>query len=47
MVYALSAVGLRYAYNARSYAMATFLIVLTLLLARKNRSGPELPQPPV
>ena len=36
VVYALSAVGLRYAYNARSYAMATFLIVLTLLLAEKK-----------
>src|SRR5271165_5354580 len=31
-----SAAGLRYAYNARPYAMATFLIVLTLLLARRR-----------
>jgi hypothetical protein len=34
VLYAVSAVGLRYAYNARPYAMASFLIVLTLLLAR-------------
>jgi Dolichyl-phosphate-mannose-protein mannosyltransferase len=38
ILYALSAAGLRYAYNARPYAMATFLIALTLLLAhRKSR----------
>jgi hypothetical protein len=38
IIYAVSAVGLRYAYNARPYAMATFLIVLTLFLAhRKSR----------
>jgi Dolichyl-phosphate-mannose-protein mannosyltransferase len=35
-IYALSAVGLRYAYNARPYAMASFLIVLTLFLAQKR-----------
>jgi hypothetical protein len=34
-LYALSAVGLRYAYNARPYAMASFLIVLTLWAARR------------
>ncbi len=38
VVYAASAAGLRYAYNARPYAMATFLIILTLYLAhRKSR----------
>jgi hypothetical protein len=38
VVYAASAAGLRYAYNARPYSMATFLIVLTLYLAhRKSR----------
>jgi len=38
VIYALSAAGIRYAYNARSYALACFLIVLTLLLAqRKSR----------
>jgi len=36
VIYAASAVGLRYAYNARPYAMASFLIVLTLLLALKG-----------
>jgi hypothetical protein len=35
LLYALSAVGLRYAYNARPYAMASFLIVLTLWTARR------------
>lgn len=35
-IYAASAVGLRYAYNARPYAMASFLIVLTLLLAQRR-----------
>jgi hypothetical protein len=33
-IYAASAVGLRYAYNARPYAMVSFLIVLTLLLTQ-------------
>jgi len=33
VLYAVSAACLRYAYNARPYAMATFLIVLTLYLA--------------
>jgi hypothetical protein len=33
IIYALSGAGLRYAYNARPYAMATFLVVLTLFLA--------------
>ena len=38
VVYAASAAGLRYAYNARPYAMATFLIILTLYLAyRKSK----------
>lgn len=38
MIYAVSAVGLRYAYNARPYAMAAYLVVLTLILAdRKSR----------
>jgi dolichyl-phosphate-mannose-protein mannosyltransferase len=36
VVYALSAVGARYAYNARPYAMVSFLIVLTLLLAHRR-----------
>jgi Dolichyl-phosphate-mannose-protein mannosyltransferase len=36
VVYAVSAVGLRYAYNARPYAMASFLIMLTLFLAQKR-----------
>ncbi len=36
VVYALSAVGLRYAYNARPYAMVSFLIVLTLLSAHRE-----------
>jgi hypothetical protein len=36
VIYAASAVGLRYAYNARPYAMASFLIVATLLLAQKK-----------
>jgi len=36
VVYALSAVGLRYAYNARPYAMASFLIVLTLFLVHRR-----------
>src|SRR5271167_1665594 len=36
IIYALSAAGLRYAYNARPYGMATFLIVLTLLLTKKR-----------
>jgi 4-amino-4-deoxy-L-arabinose transferase-like glycosyltransferase len=36
VVYALSAAGLRYAYDARPYAMAVFLIVLTLYLANKR-----------
>jgi Dolichyl-phosphate-mannose-protein mannosyltransferase len=36
IIYAVSAAGLRYAYNARPYAMATFLIVLTLFLARQR-----------
>jgi uncharacterized membrane protein len=36
IVYALSAVGLRYAYNARPYAMASFLVVLTLNAAHKK-----------
>ncbi|MGB7434820.1 MAG: glycosyltransferase family 39 protein [Candidatus Acidiferrum sp.] len=38
VIYAVSAVGLRYAYNARPYAMVSFLIVLTFFLAgRKSR----------
>jgi hypothetical protein len=38
IIYALSAAGMRYAYNARPYAMAAFLITLTLLLSqRKSR----------
>jgi len=36
VIYAASAAGLRYAYNARPYAMATFLIVLTLYLAERK-----------
>jgi uncharacterized membrane protein len=36
VVYALSAVGIRYAYNARPYAMVSFLIMLTLLLAHRK-----------
>ena len=36
VLYAVSSVGLRYAYNARPYAMVSFLIVLTLLLARRK-----------
>lgn len=36
VVYAVSSVGLRYAYNARPYAMVSFLIVLTILLARRR-----------
>jgi hypothetical protein len=36
VVYALSAVGLRYAYNARPYAMVSLLILLTLLLAHRK-----------
>jgi 4-amino-4-deoxy-L-arabinose transferase-like glycosyltransferase len=36
VLYAFSAAGLRYAYNARPYAMATFLIVLTLYLAHRK-----------
>jgi hypothetical protein len=36
VIYAVSSAGLRYAYNARSYAMATFLIVLTLFLAHRK-----------
>ena len=36
VMYAASAVGLRYAYNARPYAMASFLILLTLYLARRK-----------
>ena len=35
-LYALSGTGLRYAYNARPYAMASFLIVLTLYLVRQH-----------
>lgn len=37
-VYAASSAGMWYAYDARPYAMATFLIVLTQFLARR-RSG--------
>lgn len=37
-VYAASAAGMWYAYDARPYAMATFLILLTQILARR-RSG--------
>jgi hypothetical protein len=38
LIYAVSAVGVRYAYNARPYAMVSFLIVLTMFLAhRKSR----------
>jgi hypothetical protein len=36
VIYALSAASLRYAYNARPYAMATFLIVFTLYLAHRK-----------
>jgi Dolichyl-phosphate-mannose-protein mannosyltransferase len=36
VIYAVSAVGLRYAYNARPYAMASFLLVLTYFLSRKQ-----------
>jgi len=36
VLYALSAAGLRYAYNARPYAMATFLIVLTIYLSERK-----------
>jgi len=36
VIYALSTAGVRYAYNARPYAMATFLIVLTLFLAHRK-----------
>ena len=36
VVYALSAAGLRYAYDARPYAMAAFLIVLTLCLVNRG-----------
>lgn len=37
-IYAVSSASLRYAYDARPYAMACFLVVLTLLLAhRKSR----------
>lgn len=36
VVYVISAVGLRYAYNARPYAMASFLVLLTLFLARRK-----------
>ena len=36
VIYAVSAAGLRYAYNARPYAMASFLIVLTLYLAHRK-----------
>jgi Dolichyl-phosphate-mannose-protein mannosyltransferase len=36
IIYALSAAGLRYAYNARPYGMAAFLIVLTLYLTKKQ-----------
>ena len=35
LVYAVSSVGIRYAYNARPYAMVSFLIVLALILARE------------
>ena len=35
-LYAFSSVGLRYAYNARPYAMATFLVVLTLILSKRK-----------
>jgi 4-amino-4-deoxy-L-arabinose transferase-like glycosyltransferase len=36
VIFALSAAAMRYAYNARPYAMATFLIVLTLYLAHRK-----------
>ncbi len=36
VIYALSAASLRYAYNARPYAMAAFLIVLTLYSAHRK-----------
>ena len=36
VVYALSSAGLRYAYDARPYAMATSLIVLTLVLTHRK-----------
>jgi hypothetical protein len=36
VLYAVSSVGLRYAYNARPYAMVSFLIVLTIFLARRR-----------
>jgi Dolichyl-phosphate-mannose-protein mannosyltransferase len=36
VIYAVSAAGLRYAYNARPYAMASFLIVLTLFFAHRK-----------
>jgi hypothetical protein len=32
LVYAVSSGGIRYAYNARPYAMVSFLIVLALIL---------------
>ena len=35
-VFAVSGVGLQYAYNARPYAMAVFLIVSTFLLAQRQ-----------
>ena len=46
VIYAVSAAGLRYAYNARPYAMASFLIVLTLYLAHRSRRGPCYVAPP-
>ena len=36
VIYAVSAVGVRYAYNARPYAMVSFLIMLTVFLAHKR-----------
>ena len=35
-VYAVSSVGVRYAYNARPYAMVSLLVVLALLLAHRK-----------
>jgi len=36
VIYACSAAGVRYAYNARPYAMASFLVVLTLCLVQRK-----------
>jgi len=36
IIYAVSSAGLRYAYNARPYALASFLVVLTLFLSHRK-----------